>query len=117
VWNASGVEVPFYRGRERVSVCSKGGGMTRVIAAAWAKWARRPGGPGGGGRFCWVRFHSRETTSLEGVRSPEWARLAKWSRPREWAMGLGGLARLGRPRRRWGGGLARGNGIGRLGQK
>jgi hypothetical protein len=33
VWNASGAEVPFYRGWERGSVGGKGGGMTRVIVA------------------------------------------------------------------------------------
>jgi hypothetical protein len=33
VWNASGVEVLFYRGWERGSGGGKGGGMTRVIAA------------------------------------------------------------------------------------
>jgi hypothetical protein len=32
VWNASGVEVPFFRGRERGSGSGKGDGMTGVIA-------------------------------------------------------------------------------------
>jgi hypothetical protein len=32
VWNASGVEVPFYRGWERGSGGGKGGGTTGVIA-------------------------------------------------------------------------------------
>jgi hypothetical protein len=32
VWNASGVEVPFYRGWERDSGDGKGGGMIGVIA-------------------------------------------------------------------------------------
>jgi hypothetical protein len=32
VWNASGVEVPYYRGWERGSGGGKGGGMTGVIA-------------------------------------------------------------------------------------
>jgi hypothetical protein len=33
VWNASGEEVPFYRGWERGSGSGKGGGMTEVIVA------------------------------------------------------------------------------------
>jgi hypothetical protein len=33
VWNASRVEVPFYRGWERGLSSGKGGGMTGVIAA------------------------------------------------------------------------------------
>jgi hypothetical protein len=33
VWNALGVEVPFYRGSERGSSSDKGGGMTELIAA------------------------------------------------------------------------------------
>jgi hypothetical protein len=55
--------------------------------ATWAKRAERPGGLDSGGGYCWVRFHSRETTSPEaaGTRSPERAGLAKCSRPREWA--------------------------------
>jgi hypothetical protein len=50
------------------------------------------------------------------VRSPERAGLAKWSRLREWAVGLGAPVWLGGPRRRWGGGLAKENGPVRLGQ-
>jgi hypothetical protein len=86
--------------------------------ATWAKRAGRPSGLGGGGGFCWVSFHNREMISPEGtgVRSPERAGLAKWSKPREWAAGPGAPTQLGGPRRRWGGGLAKGNGAVRLGQ-
>jgi hypothetical protein len=58
-----------------------------------------PSGSGGGGGFCWVHFHSRETTCPKdaGACSRERAGLAKWSKPWEWASGPGGLAQLGGP--------------------
>jgi hypothetical protein len=71
--------------------------------ATWSKRAGRPCGLGGGGGFCWGRFHSRETISPEGAGalSLERARLAKWSRPRECAAVPGVPPWLGGPRRWW----------------
>jgi hypothetical protein len=71
--------------------------------ATWSKRAGRACGFGGGGGFCWVCFHSRETISAEGAGalSLERDRLVKWSMPRECAAGPGVPPWLGGPRRWW----------------